>query len=31
VLPLLARAILGDFPGPSGVTRRVEVPVEPKP
>jgi len=31
VLPLLARAILGDFPGPSGVTRRVEVPVEQKP
>jgi len=31
VLPLLARAILGDFPGPSGVTRRVEVPVEAKP
>ena len=30
VLPLLARAILGDFPGPSGVTRRVEVPIEPK-
>lgn len=28
VLPLLARAILGDFPGPTGVTRRVEVPVE---
>lgn len=31
VLPPLARAILGDFPGPSGVTRRVEVPVEQKP
>lgn len=31
VLPLLSRAILGDFPGPSGVTRRVEVPVEPTP
>lgn len=31
VLPLLARAVLGDFPGPSGVTRRVEVPVQPKP
>lgn len=31
VLPLLARAILGDFPGPSGVTRRVEVPVDPEP
>lgn len=29
VLPLLARAVLGDFPGPSGVTRRVEVPTEP--
>lgn len=26
ILPLLARAILGDFPGPSGVTRRVEIP-----
>ncbi len=26
VLPLLARALLTDFPGPSGVTRRVEVP-----
>ncbi len=25
VLPLLARAILGDFPGPSGATRRVEI------
>ncbi|MCL4185273.1 MAG: DUF4136 domain-containing protein [Burkholderiaceae bacterium] len=31
VLPLLARAILGDFPGQSGVTRQVEVPVEPRP
>ncbi len=32
VLPLLARAILGDFPGPTGVTRRVEIPLEePKP
>ena len=31
VLPLLARAILGDFPGPSGVTRRVEVPVDQEP
>lgn len=30
VLPLLARALLGDFPGPSGVTRRVEVPRERK-
>ncbi|MDT3679639.1 MAG: DUF4136 domain-containing protein [Burkholderiaceae bacterium] len=30
VLPLLARALLADFPGPSGVTRRVEVPREPK-
>lgn len=26
VLPLLARGLLADFPGPSGVTRRVEVP-----
>jgi len=26
VLPLLARALFQDFPGPSGVTRRVEVP-----
>jgi hypothetical protein len=26
VLPLLARALFEDFPGPSGVTRRVEVP-----
>lgn len=25
VLPLLARAIMGDFPGPSGVTRTVEI------
>ncbi len=31
VLPLLARAVLGDFPGPSGVTRRVEVPVDEAP
>jgi hypothetical protein len=31
VLPLLARAILGDFPGQSGVTRQVEVPVDPRP
>ncbi|MBW7924226.1 MAG: DUF4136 domain-containing protein [Burkholderiaceae bacterium] len=30
VLPLLARALLEDFPGPSGVTRRVEVPRERK-
>lgn len=28
VLPLLARGLLEDFPGPSGVTRRVEVPRE---
>ncbi|HEY0879567.1 MAG TPA: DUF4136 domain-containing protein [Zeimonas sp.] len=30
VLPLLARALFEDFPGPSGVTRRVEVPRERK-
>lgn len=30
VLPLLARALFEDFPGPSGVTRRVEVPRTPK-
>lgn len=28
VLPLLARSIMGDFPGPSGVTRTVEIPRE---
>lgn len=28
VLPLLARAILADFPGPSGAVRRVEVPLD---
>ncbi|MGD9945571.1 MAG: DUF4136 domain-containing protein [Burkholderiaceae bacterium] len=28
VLPLLARGILEDFPGPTGVTRRIEVPKE---
>ncbi len=31
VLPLLARGILSDFPGPTGVTRRIEVPQDPAP
>ncbi|MBN9459824.1 MAG: DUF4136 domain-containing protein [Burkholderiales bacterium] len=30
-LPLLARGILTGFPGPSGVTRDVEMPAKPKP
>ncbi len=30
VLPLLGRALFTDFPGPSGVTRRVEVPRPPR-
>lgn len=30
VLPLLARALFEDFPGPTGATRRVEVPRQPQ-
>lgn len=30
-LPLLARGLLADFPGPSGVTRRIEMPAAPAP